>query len=517
MITNSNYLFELAFNSASEGLVVVNKNSEIRLVNRRLLDLFGYDENELISAPIEVLIPQAMRSAHVGHRNGYHQNPHSRSMGEAGMKLSGQRKDGSLFPVEVSLNFFSLNNERYVMALVMDVTVRTRMEEQLRQAQSNLESLNEELESLVIKRTKALEESQQLYQSIAHNFPDGIITVVDDKFKCIFVDGQDLKKFGLNKDKLIGSSYLSRFEGESKQVISNNLKRLEKEENLRCEILNKDEHYEIHMVRLGSGGGSRNRYLVVELNITKQKLVEIEQARALQKEKELGEMKSRFVSMASHEFRTPLSAILSSASLIEKYENTDQQSNRLKHTDRIKSSVSNLTDILNDFLSFEKLNENKVEVTLETVNLCELINYAVEELEPIRKPGQKFTIVKNRENCVFESDGKILKNVLLNLFSNGLKYSGENGVVSIDIDFSNELLEFSISDNGIGIPEGEQKNLFERFFRAENVSNIQGTGLGLNIVKKYVELLGGKIEFESQLGKGTTFYIKLPINHKVDE
>lgn len=513
-----NALFELAFNSASEGLVVVDEKSDIILVNQRLLDLFGFEEEELVGKPIEVLIPMSKRKNHVGYRDRYVKDPKSRPMGLAGMSLQGQKKNGEEFPVEVSLNAFEVEGKRRVMGLVTDISARVRMEEELQNAQANLQSLNKELESLVIKRTKALEESQKLYQLISNNFPDGVISVIDDQFNYLFADGRELVKQGFNSQDLVGMPFLNRFKNEAREVLALNLARLRQNEDILCEVEVDGDHYELHMVQISQEkSANKKRFLIVEINITKQKLVELEQAKALQKEKELGEMKSRFVSMASHEFRTPLSAILSSASLIEKYEKESQQPNRLKHTDRIRSSVSNLTDILNDFLSFEKLNENKVSVDLEFVNVCELIEYAVEELEAIRKTGQRIIVDKPSESCEFLSDGKILKNILLNMLSNGLKYSGDNGEVKIGLRMENMLLKLEIADNGIGIPEKDQKNLFERFFRAENVSNIQGTGLGLNIVKKYIELLGGEINFKSKLGEGTTFYIELPVKTRTDE
>ncbi|MCB9189866.1 MAG: PAS domain-containing sensor histidine kinase [Flavobacteriales bacterium] len=507
-----NELFEIAFNSASEGLVVVDSSSEIILVNKRLLELFGYQKEELIGQRIEKLVPMPKRSSHVGYRDQYMDNPHSRPMGKTGMYLEGERKDGVVFPIEVSLNYFQMNDSRYVMGLVTDITKRVEMELELKKAQDNLEKLNEELETLVVKRTRALEESQVLYQSIASNFPDGVINVVDQNMVCIFVDGMGLEKQGLKKSELKGKIYLDRFNDQTKLILENAFKRVVNGESQICFIENADQYYEVHFVSIPSSSRQRKRYLVVERNVTKQKLIEIEQAKALQKEKELGEMKSRFVSMASHEFRTPLSAILSSSSLIEKYDKTEQQENRLKHTSRIKSSVGNLTDILNDFLSFEKLNENKVEVSHEKLNMCELVQYAVEELESHRKNNQRIEFIKGEKPCVIYSDAKILKNVLLNLLSNGLKYSGNEGVVNVDFEISNGTLFLSVADNGIGIPDKDQKHLFERFHRAENVSNIQGTGLGLNIVKKYTELLGGKISFESELDKGTTFYIEIPTN-----
>lgn len=510
MKSNENELFKIAFDSASEGLVVVDSNSRIKLVNDRIQTLFGFEENELLGETIELLVPMSKRDGHVSHRDEYMERPHSRPMGKVGMHLTGQRKDGHVFPVEVSLNYFEKDGERYVMALVTDISKRVEMESELKKAQDNLEKLNEELESLVVKRTKALEESQLLYESIANNFPDGVINVVDKDLVCVFADGTELEKQGLKKDQLIGANYLDRFEENARKILENAHQNVKEGESQICHIEHFGKHYEVHFVSIPSRIKARKRCLIVEINVTNQKLIEMEQARALQKEKELGEMKSRFVSMASHEFRTPLSAILSSASLIEKYDKTDQQPNRLKHTDRIKSSVSNLTDILNDFLSFEKLNANKVDVNLDEVSVCELVQYAIDELESTRKSAQEIIFNKKDVPCVINSDGKILKNILLNLLSNGLKYSGEDGVVEVSLADKGGFVLLSVTDNGIGIPDKDQDKMFERFHRAENVSNIQGTGLGLNIVKKYVELLGGNISFESKLGKGTTFFIEIP-------
>jgi PAS domain S-box-containing protein len=517
MKTNSNELFKIAFNSASEGLVVVDDSSSIQLVNDRLLELFGYTEEELLGESIELLVPMPKRTGHVAYRDRYMHTPHSRPMGKVGMQLEGERKDGVVFPVEVSLNYFRMDGNQYVMGLVSDISKRVEMEGELKKAQDNLEKLNVELESLVVKRTKELEESENLYKSIANNFPDGVINLVDQDLTYIFADGSDLDKQGVDKRSLMGTNYLDRFGEEEKAILEETFNEVRTGDNKICEVENAGEHYEVHFVGMPSRRRSKKRYLIVEINITKQKTIEIEQAKALQKEKELGEMKSRFVSMASHEFRTPLSAILSSASLIEKYEKSDQQPNRLKHTDRIKSSVSNLTDILNDFLSFEKLNANKVDVHFEEINLCELVDYAIDELDSTRKPNQQINYVGQKDGCTFLSDGKIFKNILLNLLSNGLKYTGENGVVEVNLEKDDHELVLTVADNGIGIPDKDQAGMFERFHRAENVSNIQGTGLGLNIVKKYVELLGGEISFESELGKGTTFSIRLPKKEQLEE
>lgn len=234
---------------------------------------------------------------------------------------------------------------------------------------------------------------------------------------------------------------------------------------------------------------------------------------ALEKEKELNDMKSRFVTMASHEFRTPLSTILSSASLIGKYKNTEEEEKRHKHVDRIKSAVTNMTLILNDFLSAGKLEEGKISVNLVSIDIPAYINESLNELSNFLKPGQVVNY-SHQGDKNFVCDKQFLKNMVINLVSNASKFSSENKDIDITTVNTNDELQLIVKDSGMGIPADEQNDLFERFFRAKNALNIQGTGLGLSIVSKYVEVLKGTIKFESELNKGTTFYINLPLQNE---
>ena len=230
---------------------------------------------------------------------------------------------------------------------------------------------------------------------------------------------------------------------------------------------------------------------------------------SLEKEKEVKDLKSRFVSMASHEFRTPLSTILSSISLLAKYNTTEDQPKRDRHIDRIKSSVKTLTDILNEFLSLGKIEEGKVEVKAETFDLTEFINEIINEMNVLLKPNQNLQCTHAGTPLTY-LDSNLLKHVLVNLISNAIKFSPENAVISIQSKIDDKYTYIQINDQGIGIPKADQVHLFERFFRASNVTNIQGTGLGLHIVGRYVELLNGHINYTSELEKGSTFTIKLP-------
>ena len=234
-----------------------------------------------------------------------------------------------------------------------------------------------------------------------------------------------------------------------------------------------------------------------------------ELTKSLEKEKELNDLKSRFVSMASHEFRTPLSTILSSISLLSKYTKTEDQPKRDKHVERIKYSVKSLTDILNEFLSLGKIEAGKIEVRNEEFDLKAFVDSVVYEMNILLKPGQQFNYTHIGDKILF-SDSHLLKHILVNLISNAIKFSPENSVIKIYSEITGGITTIQITDQGMGIPKSDQVHLFERFFRATNVTNIQGTGLGLHIVGRYVELLDGIIKYNSELEKGSSFTIKLP-------
>ena len=224
--------------------------------------------------------------------------------------------------------------------------------------------------------------------------------------------------------------------------------------------------------------------------------------KALGKEKDLGDLKSRFVSMASHEFRTPLSTILSSASLLAKYSLTEEQDKRDRHIQRIKSSVNNLTNILNEFLSIGKMEDGMITVNKVDFNSKQLLISICNEMHGLLKTGQKI-IYEHKGNTNVMLDPSLLKNVLFNLLSNAIKFSGEHARICFSGSVEENSFEIKVKDEGIGMTKSDQEHLFERFFRGSNAINVQGTGLGLHIVGKYMELMNGNIIIESELEKGT--------------
>ncbi|MEO7212671.1 PAS domain-containing sensor histidine kinase [Mucilaginibacter sp.] len=228
---------------------------------------------------------------------------------------------------------------------------------------------------------------------------------------------------------------------------------------------------------------------------------------SLEKEKELGQLKSRFVSMASHEFRTPLSAIQLSASLIDKYSQPFESEHITKHVGKIKNAIGNLTTILNDFLSLEKLEAGKVEPTFSLFDLVKLSEEITEEMQMVAKQNQHIIYQHTGKESMVTLDQNLLKNCIFNLIANAIKYSGENTFIEFNTEINEQGCNVMIKDNGIGIPERDQKHLFEPFFRAHNTGNIPGTGLGLNIVARYTRLMHGNVEFKSTVNQGTSFTI----------
>jgi PAS domain S-box-containing protein len=236
---------------------------------------------------------------------------------------------------------------------------------------------------------------------------------------------------------------------------------------------------------------------------------------ALKREKELNELKTKFLSMVSHEFKTPLSGILTSAILLGKYKLSEQQEKRDKHLRTITDKVHYLNNILNDFLSIERLDTGKEKYKPTMFKLSKVINEVVYNANMLMKSGQRINFPPEVDEYILIQDEKIMELCLSNLIHNAIKYSPENTKIDIDVIQNGKMLTISVKDSGMGIPEDAQKHIFSRYFRAENAINDQGTGIGLNIVKGHLKNLGGNISFVSQENKGSTFTMSIPIELKI--
>lgn len=248
----------------------------------------------------------------------------------------------------------------------------------------------------------------------------------------------------------------------------------------------------------------------LEDEVVKRKEAEHKITESLRKERELNELKTKFLSLVSHEFKTPLSGILTSAILVAKYTEANQQDKREKHLQTITNKVKFLNSILNDFLSIERLELGKATYKFENFPLSKIVNEVIYNANMMLKEGQKINYPTNIDGITVYFDEKILELALTNLVNNAVKYSGEHTIIDIIVEQNDDALSIKIIDQGIGIPESEQKFIFNRYFRAENALLNQGTGIGLNIVQSHLENVGGNVTFESLENHGSTFTLTFP-------
>lgn len=533
---------EAIFNTVIDGIITINRRGLIESINPAAADLFGYEALEIIGQNIKVLMPEPYHGEHDSYIHNYQSTGQKKIIG-SGREVKGRRKDGSVFPFFLSVSEVKLDDKVIYTGIIHDISDLKRAE-------------------------RAVRDSRHQLNAIINNAVDGIITINESGFMQI-VNPAAANLFGYAPDELIGQnvsviapsphrkqhdSYINKYmetgkrkiigigrevvgqrkdgstfpcllsvseidlgqrklfagmihdlteqkahEADIKRLNAELEKRVEERTEKLVEVINK------HLATNDALKKENQERKAVEVALQKS---QAEVRKALEKERELNELKSRFVSMASHEFRTPLSTILTSASLIGRYTAPGTEEKRAKHINRIKSAVGNLTGILNDFLSLSKLEEGKFENHPETFDLNELVEKVIDEIKLIAKPNQVIVYQHEGTNEV-TLDIKFTRNICINLLSNAIKYSEKD--IFINTSITPEQIQIIVKDQGMGIPKEEQEYLFTRFFRAKNATNIQGTGLGLNIVRKYLELMNGTITFESELQVGTTFTITFPL------
>ncbi|NNE32447.1 MAG: PAS domain S-box protein [Winogradskyella sp.] len=496
MFQRDQEIFNILLDSISEGVVVVDQQQIIVEVNNAAELMFGYNEDELSGKPLNILIPTNYHAKHKTHVNNFVKENRQRRMGH-GRDIFGAKKDGSTFPIEASLNPFRIYGNNYIMALVIDITERKKLEqEKTHLAKIVLESLNE-VYVFDAKTLKFINANHGAQKNIGYSL-DELNTMTPLDIKPNYTEAQfrkELEKLEDNHIEKIDFETVHKRKSGSTYPVS------------------------VHLQR--SQLGDKEVYVAIVIDITEQKnytkklekTVEVrteELKTALAAEKELNDLKTKFLSMVSHEFKTPLSGILTSTMLLSKYKLTEQQDKREKHIKTITDKVQYLNTILNDFLSVEKLEKGKINYKFSTFKLSKVLNEVIYNANMILKEGQQINYPEHIDDISIHQDEKIVELALSNIIYNAIKYSSENTSINIEISQNDDTTIFKVKDNGIGIPKNDQKNIFNRYFRAENAVLMQGTGIGLNIVKDHLENLNGKISFKSKENEGSTFVIELP-------
>ncbi|WP_324027712.1 PAS domain-containing sensor histidine kinase [Maribacter sp. BPC-D8] len=489
-------IFNLLSEGVSEGIIVVNSDQIIVATNTSSLQMFGYEKGELIGKPLDILIPKRYHAGHDAHVDNFIAKSDKRQMGH-GRNLYGICKDGKEFPVEAGLNPFEFYGATYVMALIINITERKNREEELSHwARIFDESLNE-IFIFDADTFKFLNINKEAQRNIGYSFEElYTMTPVDIK------PDMDISEFNTLISPLLKDE-TARVKFETKHGRKDGTK-YPVEVHLQLSNLGEKKVFVAFILDITE----RKNYTENLENIVEERTQQLTEALAV--EKELNELKTRFLSLVSHEFKTPLSSILTSITLLGKYTETEQQPKRDKHVTTIKNKVKYLDTILNDFLSVERLESGKVNYKIEEFPLSKTVNEVVYNANMLLKSGQQIRYPENIDELNIQFDEKTLELALSNLVHNAIKYSPEDSTINIKVDIKDTGYAISVIDEGIGIPEEEQKHIFNRYFRAENALLTQGTGIGLNIAKQHIENLGGSLEFSSVESKGSTFTLSIP-------
>ncbi|HNY11380.1 MAG TPA: PAS domain-containing sensor histidine kinase, partial [Candidatus Wallbacteria bacterium] len=520
-LIESEVRFKNIIQSSPIGIIILNETCDIEYSNPAFCELYGYSSDELIGKNIDIFLFEKDRNMIHIEFNKYISGIEYAMPDELETKT---RNGKTLVIMSSRVKIKESSGKIKSVTFISDITGRKKTEQKLT-------LLNE------------------FYLSLFENFPAMIWRSGEDA-KCNYVNKTWLEYTGMTIGQCIGdgwlesvhpndlgtftSNYINCFNEKKTFEIQYRLKRYDGEYHWvanvgnpfidingtfsgfigACFDITEQKKYEEQIKHLNENlerkVRERTRQLEAvnsELNATKEKLDE-----AFKKEKELNQIKTQFISTVSHDFRTPLSVILSSTELLEFYSDRLDEEKKKEHLHRIQDTVTRMTNLLDDVLFINRVDSERIKLNFVSINVVGLCSNICDEMRMVAGKKASVHFSSNMIEYNVLADEKILRHILLNLIANAVKYSPEGGEVDVKIDISSGdgIVSYTISDHGIGIPEEEQKKLFEPFHRASNVGNIQGTGLGLSIVKRCVDLCGGTIELKSRPGEGTVFTVKMP-------
>lgn len=353
-------------------------------------------------------------------------------------------------------------------------------------------------------------ENERLYQKLAENFPNGLVIVYDRNLRVNYIAGEELRIRKASAEAFLGLHASALAHPEAYRVIEPHLLAALEGKQGTYEVAQEDQFYVSHSAPLWNDKGVVEQILLTTLNITGVKAAERELQKALAHEKELHELKSRFITIVSHEFRTPLTTILSSAELIALLGDNLTPEKRGEYLDRIKRGVSRMTGLLNNILFLEKTQGKKLPFRPTPSLLRPVLENLVNETNGNHDHSHSIVLQCRGLDGEIGIDLHLVEPIVANLLSNAVKYSKPGSAVLLDVEYRGDDLVIRVEDEGIGIPSGEKIQLFNSFFRASNVGAIHGIGLGLSIVKQCAEAHGGTVELESEENCGSRFRVLIP-------
>lgn len=490
-LRDSEQRFRMLLESAPIAIVTSDFHGFITLVNKKAQSLFGYDRGELIGQKIETLMPEQKRYKHIEDRHGFVAKPHHRPMGNDQLVYA-MRKDRSLFPTQIELSHIETDTGILVMSFIVDITDR-------------------------LQAAAALEQQRVFLRRVIDVSPS-MIYVKDFDGRYVLVNPMFASLYRMTPDELIGKSYaeLNPSDANIETVIEADRRVIAAEETIYLEESVPQPGGDLHWLQTTKvpivGADGTSRYVLgVSTDITARRQAEEALRLSLAKETELGELKSRFVSIASHEFRTPLASILAATETLSAYRQNMADEQVEQRLSKIREQVDHLTDIMDDVLQLARIQARRVQFNPVDLDIDALCRDILDEFQT--QPGFEHTVFYEcpPDLPTPKLDKKLMRQIITNLVSNAIKYSPDKKPVRISLNYEAPMLRLEVQDEGIGVSEADQKHLFEPFHRGQNVGTIAGTGLGLAIIWESVILHGGRIDVQSELGKGATFTVIIPI------
>ncbi len=516
-VKESEELFRMIFNSSPYAIAISDMaTGQYYDVNDSFVKILRYSKEDVVgntSIQLGVWINS-------GDRNRYIQSIAENGLIDA-QEYKFRIQSGEIIDTKVTARFLNIRSNKYLLSIIEDITEKKKISEAIIQSREMLTKLAERVPGVVYQYRLYPDGKSCFPFSSPGMFeiygvtPEEVREDATPVFGRLHPEDYDMIVSTIMESARTLEFYHSEFrvilpeQGVRWRMCNAKPERLEDGSTLWYGIISDitdrklvEAELEKHRLHLEDLVQSRTE----EIDLINKQLQE-----SLEKEKELSNLKSRFISTASHEFRTPLTSVLTSAELIQRYYERWGQDKINEHLNRIKNSVSNLTKLMDDVLIVNRAESGKTVLMRSKVDLRSLCNNVIEEIEVFAKGHHDILLNYDIESNYFLLDQKQIELILNNLISNAIKYSPNGGIIDVKVTTDDKNLEFRISDSGIGIPEEELPRLFEPFHRAKNSVDIQGTGLGLSIVKHSIELHGGTIEVVSKVGAGTTFTFTIPI------
>lgn len=471
-------LTQFTLDQARDKIFLVNANGQFCYVNHAACQKLGYTPKQLLQKTISEIDPILTPSVWQKH---WHRLKQQHSLTRESIYINHQ---GEEFPVEVSINYFQYNQQEYNCVIARDISDRRIAEEKLQQQWTAIETAI-----------------------------DGIAILKDNRY--IYLNPAHVKLLGYQRsEELIGKPWTCMYSAAE----------IERFQQDVFPVLAQTQAWQGEAVATRKDGSTFNEEVSLTLtpngtlicvcrDITQRKQAETEIFKVLQTEQELNKLKSRFITLMSHEFRTPLSVISSSAGILETFADRLSPEKKQKHLRKIITQVQHTTELLNEILLIHQAETRQLTFNPQQLDIVHFCQTLVQEIQLNHGDSHQVRLDYPRHHRSFIAtvDRTLLRNIITELLSNAIKFSTSQSLINLSITCSNNQICFQVQDRGIGIPKFDLHQIFESFYRAQNVGTIQGAGLGLSIVKKCVDLHTGNINITSELNQGTTFTIRLPL------